>query len=276
MDSNIIKILEENEIQFCKNWSRRIIKFEHKFITFYNKDLADDYFFNRTILNENLILPLKNCDEGKNTIHSLFHFLNDLKIPLFLHLKPNQNILNQNILDKLKKIDDIFGLLYYNMDNSKNIKKLDISRKSCTATKIEIVTDCFKLVDWVDTYCLSFGIGPGKKNLIYGILKEKINDFIFILSGLDDLGDHGYVYTGCCILFTYKSSIALYCLGTKKEYRNQNIASDIIEYSIKFGESIGCNIFGLQTLKSDSLLSFYIKRGFVKVYESLIFKYSDS
>ncbi len=275
MDSNIIKILKENELQFCKNWDVDIIEFKHIFITFYNNDLHDDYFFNRTILNENLTLYLKD-DETKNVIHSLFLFLNGLKIPLLLHLPSNQNILNQNILYKLKKIDEIFGLQYDKMQNSKDVNKSQVFRKSFIISKIEIVTDCNKLIDWVDTYCLSFGICLGKKNLIYEILKEKFNIFTFVLSRLDIRGDYNNVYTGCCILFTYKSSIALYCLGTKKEYRNQNIATDIIEYSIKFGESISCNIFGLQTLKSDDLLSFYIKRGFVKIYESSIFKYVDS
>ncbi len=281
MDSNIIEILKENELQFCKHWNVAIVKFEDKFITLYHKDFPDDYFFNRTIVNENLFLYLKDEDKIKNVFDSLFLFLNNLKIPLFLHISSSslystyQDIMNKGMGSELKKNDEIFGLKYDNKYNSKT-KNPNILRKFQIISKIEIVTDCNKLRDWIDTYCLSFDINLNKKNLIFDILKEKFNTFTFILSQLDIKYGYNNVYTGCCILYPYGNSLALYCLGTKKEYRNQNIATQMIEFSVKYGKLKGFKIFGLQTLKSDNLFSFYMKRGFVKIYDVSIFKYASS
>ena len=94
-------------------------------------------------------------------------------------------------------------------------------------------------------------------------MQDKFNIFDFVLFKKNVKDETHENVGGCSILFHHKNCMALYCLGTKKEYRCNKVATNIINFSINFGRRQGYSIFGLQTLQSDNLLSFYEKQGFV-------------
>ena len=274
LDSNIIKILKKNELYFCKNWDSVIWDFNDEFFTLYNKDLFDDYFINRTIIKKNTNLFLKNKNQIEKIIHSLNNISKNEKINFYLHLNSDQTLLEDYLVKKgFEKIDEVIGLYYpYYFDLSILTENFNSSENYSNLSKIIVIDDIDTLKEWVNIYCLSFGISSRKKYLIYEILKKKFGIFYFISFKINGINEtHGNT-VGCCILFPYRRSISLYCLGTKKEYRHKHVATNLLDFSIKFGKDKGYQIFGLQTLKSDGLLNFYEKKGFVKLYTTLIYR----
>lgn len=274
MDSNIIKVLQENELNFCKNWATVFLDFNKNFFTLYNKDLFDDYFINRTILNKNIHLHLKNKHEIEKIVDSLINISNNKKINFYLHVNADQTILEEYLIRKdFEKIDEVIGLQYHGYIDQPILNvDYNISKNYSTLSQILMINDIDDLKEWVDVYCLSFDISHDKEKLIYKILKKKLNIFKFVLLKINGINKIYGNAVGCCILFPYRHSISLYCLGTKKEYRHKNVATSIIDFSIKFGKEQGYPIFGLQTLKSDNLLNFYKRKGFVKIYNTKIYQ----
>jgi GNAT superfamily N-acetyltransferase len=128
------------------------------------------------------------------------------------------------------------------------------------------------LKKWVETYCLSFNIDKTQGKFIYQILQRRLDTFKFVFAEMNDtMGNNGQM-AGCGLLFSYRNCIALYCLGTIDEYRHKNIATNIMNFSTEICRKKGYQIFGLQTLKSDNLLSFYLKKGFVDCYNNKIYE----
>ena len=274
MDSNIIKILQKNELYFCKNWDPMILDFNNAFFTLYNKDLFDDYFINRTILKKNPHLHLKNKNHIEKIIHSLNSISKNKKIYFYFHVNSDQTLLEEYLIKKdFEKIDEVIGLHYPGYFNLPvRTEDFNTSKDYSNLSRILVIDDFDALKEWVNIYCLSFNISSSKKYLIYKILKKKFGIFYFVLSKLNGNNEtHGNTM-GCCILFPYRHCISLYCLGTKKEYRHKHVATNLIDFSIKFGKEKGYQIFGLQTLKSDDLLNFYERKGFVKIYSTRIYR----
>jgi N-acetylglutamate synthase-like GNAT family acetyltransferase len=273
LDLDIIKILQKNEFYFCKNWNSVFLNIGNKFFTLYNKDLYDDYFFNRTILNKYINLNSENNTEIEKMIQTLRNVASNKRINLFLHISSCQFFLEKYLIkENFEKIDEVIGLQYPIYSDLCINLNFDVFRNRISAAqKILLVDNKYTLKKWVNTYCLSFNICMDKKPSIYKILKNKFNKFNFILSEISDIDDPIGKTAGCCILYPYENSLTLYCLGTQKEYRHKKIATNIIEFSIKFCKKYGYQVFGLQTLRSDNLLSFYKKKGFIEVYNNKIF-----
>ena len=189
MDLDIIKILQKNEFYFCKNWNSVFLKIDNKFFTLYNKDLYDDYFFNRTILNKYINLNSENNTEIEKMMQTLLNVASNKKINLFLHVSSYQTFLEKYLIKKnFEKIDEVIGLQYPNYSEScLNLDFDAFSNRIGTARKILLVDNKYTLKKWVNTYCLSFNICMDKKPLIYTILKKKFNKFNFILSEISDI-----------------------------------------------------------------------------------------
>ncbi len=275
MDSGIIKILQNNEFYFCKSWNCTLLDIDNKFISLYNKDLPDDYFINRTMFNKNINFNIKNENEIEKIIHTLINITNNNKINFYLHINSGQTLLEEYLIKKkFEKIDEVIGLQFPNYSDPSILNmNANISINLSNASqKILIVNNTALLKEWVKVYCLSFDLCSDKEYLIYTTLKKNFNLFNFILSEMNVTDETYGNNMGCCILFPYKNCIALYCLGTKKEYRHKKVATNIIDFSIKFGRNKGCQFFGLQTLQSDNLLSFYERIGFVKIYVNKVYR----
>jgi GNAT superfamily N-acetyltransferase len=277
--SNIINTLKDNEFNFCRNWNSKVLNIDNKFLTLLNNNLCDDYFINRAVINKPPRFNLKNRNEVENIMYPLIQLSKKEKRTIYLHVSSDQTLLDKYLIEnKFIKIDEIIGLHYTNYSDL-DIHNLD-SNASMTQShyhqKISIVNNLDGLRKWIDVYCLSFDISKNKEEIIYKILQNKFNIFYFILSEINVKYDIQGNYVGCGILYPYKNCIALYCLGTKKEYRHKNIATNIIDFSLDFGRKIKYKIFGLQTLQKDNLLSFYEKKGFLKIYNNKIYKIVNS
>ena len=244
----------------------------------YAKDISDDYFLNRTLFNESLDVNLIDHVEIEKTIDDLTTISNAKKITLYLHITSRQSLLEEYLIkENFEKIDEVTGLKYPNhFDYNFPTPNTDILVKPSNGSQKILIADSYdELKMWVKAYCTIFEINGEKEDLIYNILRNRFNVFDFVLFKINVKDKTHENIAGCCILFHRGNCMALYCLGTKKEYRGKKVATNIIEFSIKFGRGRGYQIFGLQTLQSDNLLSFYKKQGFVGIYTNKIYRISD-
>ena len=74
-------------------------------------------------------------------------------------------------------------------------------------------------------------------------MQDKFNIFDFVLFKKNVKDETHENVAGCSILFHHKNCMALYCLGTKKEYRCNKVATNIINFSINFGRRQGISDF---------------------------------
>ena len=141
MDLDIIKILKKNEFYFCKNWNSVFLNIDNKFFTLYNKDLYDDYFFNRTILNKCINLNSENNTEIEKMMQTLINVANNKKINLFLHVSSNQTLLEKYLIKQnFEKIDEVIGLQYPNYsDLTLNLDFDTLNNRISNAQKILLV-----------------------------------------------------------------------------------------------------------------------------------------
>ncbi|MBA3750435.1 MAG: hypothetical protein H0X03_05995 [Nitrosopumilus sp.] len=279
MVSHIINTLQENEFNFCKNWNPKVLNIDNKFLALLNRDFSDDSFINRTVFHKNQSFNLKNKKEIENIIYSMIQLSKKEKITLYLHFSSNDTILEEYLLENnFEKVDEVIGLHYPNYSHLdiQNIDSNSSIKQSNYHQSIMIVNNLEGLRKWIGVYRLSFDISKNKEELIYKILQKKLNIFYFILSKINIKDEIRGNFVGCGILFPYQNCIALYSLGTIMENRHKNIATNIIDFSLDFGRKIGNQIFGLQTLQRDNLLSFYKKKGFIPIYNNKIYKIINS
>ena len=117
LDSNINKLLKENEFNFCRHWNYLNSNIENKFFTIYSDEFSDDYFISRTVINENF--EFKNEDELEKKVDLLIKTYKNKKI--FLHLPSNQTNLEKYLIKrKYPKIDEVIGL-HYSFFSSSNL-----------------------------------------------------------------------------------------------------------------------------------------------------------
>jgi hypothetical protein len=277
LGSNIIRILKENEFNFCRSWHSTILNIDNKFFALFNKDLNDDYFINRTIINKNLVFDTINRHEIEKLMHPLIQLSKERKINIYLHIDSDKAVLEDYLIYKnFNKIDEVLGLHYLDYSDASIFNLYGgAAIQSDQPLQILVVDSINSLKKWVKTYCLCFSIDKNKEKLICQILKKKFNIFKFVYAEINVNGGNKKQIVGCCILFFYNNCIALYCLGTIKEYRHKNIATNIIDFSRKLCREKGYAIFGLQTLNSDNLLPFYKKNGFVKIYNNKVYEICD-
>jgi len=272
--SNTIRVLRENEFSFCSSWHSGVLNIDNKFFSLISKDLHDDYFINRTVINKKLHFNLNEIGEIEKLMHPLLQLSKEEKMSFNLHIGSDQSLLEDYLICKnFNKIDEVIGLHYPNYSDIpfSNVPNSALKQND-KSMKVLVVDNPDLLKKWIEVYCLSFDIDKNKEVLIYRILLKKFNIFKFVFAEIDAVGQKNKQIVGCSILYFHNDCIALYCLGTLKEYRHKNIATNIINFSIGYGRRIGCGVFGLQTLKSDNLLSFYLKKGFVICYNNKIYR----
>ena len=277
MDLDIIEQLKDNEFNFCKTLNPFCFNIDNKFITLYNPNFDDDYFFNRTVYNQYTFFESRDNNALDKDVKVLMKKLKNKKIPINLHVPSNQTLLEKFLLKRnFKKIDEVIGLQYPLMKkkfvNDDSQRCMEINDGS----QIFIINNVDQLKEWIVTYCSSFNICIDKKVFIYHIIKRNFRLFQFILFKKYRIENPFGEPAGCCLLFSFKYCVALYCLGTIEKYRNRQIATKIIDFAIESAQKNGFRMFGLQTLQSDNLVPFYEKRGFVKIYKNNIYQLVDS
>ena len=184
LDSDIIKILQENENCFCSGWHSKVVNFKNKFFIMYTKELSDDYFLNRTLINENLDFNLFDHIEIEKTIHDLTEISNAKKITLYLNIPSKQSLLEEYLIkENFEKIDEVIGLQYHNhIDYGLSPLDTDILVKPFNGNQKILIVDSYdELKMWVKAYCTIFEINREKEDLIYKILRNRFNVFDFVL-----------------------------------------------------------------------------------------------
>ncbi len=80
---------------------------------------------------------------------------------------------------------------------------------------------------------------------------------------------------GVAALFRTPGVAGVYCVGTVPEHRREGVATGLIARAREISESEGRTMI-LQTLVSDMVLGFYLKRGFEKLYSKLLLEKSSN
>lgn len=275
----INNILKENEFNFCKNWSHNLVNIDNEFCTLINEDSKDDYFINRTLLvNEREFIK-----KGDRDISLILSKMRDtslrLGFNLYLHVNDNFLELKKKLEDNcFKEVDKVIGLASENKDQ--NIPLLRNSKKHHLRTKsITNIISCRNyndLREWISVYSSSFTIEKKQlDNLLIRILNSNFNDYRYFLYKKKIKKTNNEIAAdlsiGCCLLFQFKNSLGLYCLGTDNRFRNSGIASDLVNFSIMYSKLYGFCFLGVQTLQSDNLVGIYERRNFKKTYSNTVY-----
>ncbi|MEO9294926.1 MAG: GNAT family N-acetyltransferase [Nitrososphaera sp.] len=111
------------------------------------------------------------------------------------------------------------------------------------------------LVRWVDVFCRSFNV-PQWRTEVERIMDANFEKLELLLSYRDDIP------AACAVLYRKSGLAGLYCLGTLSSYRGEGLARSILAFAQQKTKSDSMPLF-LQTLKSEGLVNFYKKSGFV-------------
>jgi GNAT superfamily N-acetyltransferase len=277
LDYSISEKLESNELEFCTNWSNKIIDLNDSFRILDNNDLNGDYFFNRTILTNGIE---ESCIEEKE-ISSIVSRLKEISKKqthdIYLHI--NDNFLSiKSMFEKngLREIDKLTGLVrIVKNQNPFSLKEFNIQKIIPKGETYKVVRSEDEFDEWLNVYTSSFEIDVKKRATMRTILqKENFNNSEFILyesKSEDNTNRQSSKPMGCCLLFPTNNILGLYCLGTEKRYRKKGIASSIIDFAVTYAELNKFDFVGLQGLHSDHRLGFYQRRHFTKVYTNAIY-----
>lgn len=284
MDLDTIRQSKENEYMFCKIWAEQYIKFNTDILIFFNRLMTEDYYFNRIIFSNSEDLKNFNLYLFQNKIKKIFKFLKTKNIKnFFFHVEDTfANLLNYfNHCNLFKKVDRIITLIHYCYEYTKfpveSTKNISIF--SCDGNFARNEGFYEYLYDWFHLYCSSFNISSIKyQQSIWRTLNYNYDKFIFVKinkkSGKKDSSNK--ISVGCGLLYPYKKTLGLYCLGIHHNYRGQGLAKEIIKFSINFMFKNKFDFLCLQTLESDDLLPLYKKTGFHKTHSNTIYTLSNS
>ena len=162
--SNTIRVLKENEFSFCSSWHSVILNIDNKFFTLVNKDLHDDYFINRTVINKKLDFNLNDISEIEKLMHPLLQLSKEEKMTFNLHICSDQSLLEDYLIRKnFNKIDEVIGLHYPNYSEMPISNVPDSALKqNDQSMKVFVVDNVDLLKKWTEVYCSSFDIDKNK------------------------------------------------------------------------------------------------------------------
>jgi len=227
--------IESNDIGFTGMWSNPT-KFDCG-ILFSNPQFPDDVFFNK--------LTGVTCLSQDMVDRSLEHLQKN-------HLVPYVYSLNYPEFDKLLEKK---GFSYY--DTQHVLKKRTVLTKKTSAVKI--THDNIDL--WTRIFCEAYDC-PDWSKPVTTIVEQSLQSVGYFV---DDSG------SSCVALYEKDSIMGLYCLGTIPDKRNRGTASSLIDFASNEVNSRNLEFLMLETYGKDSLLEFYSKLGFDKVYHKTVY-----
>jgi ribosomal protein S18 acetylase RimI-like enzyme len=223
--------LETNEFEFWSYWADSHTCHEKLFLI--KSSYFREFFFNRAFFLD--------C-EIKSKMKYVYPFYSSdfcISLPDDCSEKP-----------RLKKLDRMFVLKMENPEGG-NFNSALINNS---------------IEDWCYVYLLSF---YGSVELMDGTVRSVRKA---VSSGRTEL--LGYFKDGKLLgvsaLYNTEGIVGMYCIGTLKEYRRRGIASDMIRHASKIARERNKELI-LQTLESDSLLSFYLSKGFYLAYTKTLY-----
>jgi N-acetylglutamate synthase-like GNAT family acetyltransferase len=94
-------------------------------------------------------------------------------------------------------------------------------------------------------------------------------DFELIISKVKS--NSVFVPAACALLYYYKKTIGLYCLGTLPEFRRKGLATQIVKSSINRARTKRMKLFFVQTFLNDGFANMYNKTGLHLEYRKRIY-----
>jgi len=241
--------LESNEREFFSLWGN--IHYDKNMTIVYNPVFKDDPLFN----NVNQIKL--NGNSNLDIINNFERFFKKLNIRAAVQINQfdDSKEIEECVIDNGYKLyDELIVMNYklsvdeYNISN--NVRKIKFNEidRWCNAC-----IECFEIEN-------SWKIE----------MKNKMKT-LFLRSDTIFLGNfNDNKITGTAVIYNNKIS-GLYFLGTVPEARNEGIASLIIKKIINDCKKNKIEFLCLQTLKSDKLEEFYLKKGFRTEYTKKIY-----
>ena len=229
--------MEENELGFTGIWSEMTTL--ECGVLFLNPQLPNDIFFDKltniTCLSEKMIDDALYLFQRHNT-RPFIYVLNNLSLEELLRKKGFTFYDAQHVL---KKSTD---------NNLENLPIHHIARKDSLL--------------WADIFCKSYDC-PEWIDEVNAIVRKSVSEVEYLV-------DSEY-NASCVALYEKNSVLGLYCLGTVPEKRKKGLAKLLISYALNQVKTKKLDFLMLETYQRDTLLEFYLKLGFEKVYEKKIY-----
>lgn len=248
MDSNITNN-EQNEIAFCKYWSKEL-KIQNSLLLI-NSNFKNDYFFNRLLVHSSC--NIKEIVEISRELLISF----DMK---YLYLYTNAS--NIKIIKYAREngffVRDIMYVLFPE-------EKIEKAKGNNIIVKLVLKDQLF---EWVRIFCNSFGI-KNKERIIYDIIYNNYTKLAPLISYIPDGKKEKAV--GCALEYTNINTTGLYCLGVLPRYRKMGVGSAILSFSVTRIRNRGNKCYIQTFVNENNALEFYMKNGFNPFYKKLIF-----
>ncbi len=226
---------EENDLAFTSFWSKPI-QLECGTL-FINQELPNDIFFDKltnvTCTSERML--------GKAV--SLFHKYS---------MKPFVYSLNY------PKLEDLL--------HKKNFVHYDtqhvLMKKSILPTKPKVCKISYEnSALWAKTFCQAYDCGEWF-HVVDTVVKDSLTSVEYFVDES---------ISSCMALYQRNSVMGLYCLGTIPSQRNMGLAASLIDFALHEVNQRKLEFLMLETYEKDSLLGFYTKLGFEKLYQKSIY-----
>ncbi|MEX0910616.1 MAG: GNAT family N-acetyltransferase [Nitrosopumilaceae archaeon] len=233
----MISKMEENELGFTGIWSE-LTALECG-VLFLNPHLPNDIFFDKltsiTCLSEKMIDEALYLFQRHNT-------------------RPFIYVLNNPALEELLRKK---GFTFY--DTQHVLKKS--AGNSLENFSIHHIARKDSLL-WADIFCKSYDC-PDWIDEVNAIVRKSVSEVEYLVDSENN--------ASCVALYEKNSVLGLYCLGTVPEKRKKGLANLLITYALNQVKTKKLDFLMLETYQRDSLLEFYLKLGFEKVYEKKIY-----
>lgn len=227
--------IELNDAGFTGLWSD-VTKLDCGTL-FLNPKLEDDLFFNK--------LSCVTCLDEKMVETSMERFRKN-------HSKPYVYSLNYPEFEKMLEKK---GFAYH--DTQHVLKKSALPEKKPSV--IKITRDGINT--WTGIFCDAYDCHDWSKTVSFILEKS--------MPSVDYFIDESH--SSCVALYQTESVLGLYCLGTMPNKRKHGTASLLIDFALHEVSSRRLEFLMLETYEKDSLLEFYSKLGFQKVYHKTVY-----
>ena len=227
--------VEENDLAFTSFWSKPI-KLECGTL-FINQELPNDIFFNK--LTNVTCTSKRMLDEAVTLFHkyNMKPFVYSLNYPEFEDLLRRKNFVHYDTQHVLMK-------------------------KSILPTKPKVRRISYEnSVLWAKTFCEAYDCEEWLQ-VVDTVVKDSLTSVEYFVDES---------ISSCMALHQRNSIMGLYCLGTIPSKRHRGHAASLISFALQEMGQRKLEFLMLETYEKDSLLDFYTKLGFEKLYKKSIY-----
>lgn len=238
----MIEQMEDNENSFVGLWSERISL--NCATVYVNLAMMEDPFFNR--------VTDIDCEEFSEMLNAAEREYAKRKAKEFIYCLSNERLEAELQKQNFVLYDTMSVLLYespYKLRYSPDIKIKEVNRN--------------EILPWISVFCSSFNVE--KESDVSRIISNSFNSMRLYLAYMKDFP------AGCVAVFEKNSLLGLYCFGVLSKYKGKGVATALISVCADIAKERDLKLF-LQSFQADSLINYYIKRGFTQIYTKRIYR----